>query len=317
MIKDYSSATDFANDFDLVENALDQRSLYRWNGREIRNKENLSEHTHLVLASAIKLYDEFKKNWYLASVMKFEQIIRLAILHDSLELLRGDILSVTKDVIPGLRDWVDVEEKLFVNTVTGINFDDVTEEIVTMADMMACYKFLERELCYDHGKFIKKAYICTKKKYDEYYQDFCKRYGIKQKAVQQDSHFRWSKGYEADAGVDVILTDDVLFMPLSTNKIDLKVVVTPDEGTMSFLCSRTSAANKGLVVAMCPIDPNFNGTITAIVHNVSDDVIIYEKGESFCQLVTVPLTNSNIDEDTLYTKNYGKRGYGKLGSTGK
>ena len=52
---------DFCKNFDIVDNALDMRDLQRWNGRSLRSKENLSEHTHLVIACAIKFYDVFKK----------------------------------------------------------------------------------------------------------------------------------------------------------------------------------------------------------------------------------------------------------------
>ena len=46
--------------FNIVDNALDMRDLQRWNGRALRNKENLSEHTHLVVACASELYDKLK-----------------------------------------------------------------------------------------------------------------------------------------------------------------------------------------------------------------------------------------------------------------
>ena len=66
---------------------------------------------------------------------------------------------------------------------------------------------------------------------------------------------------------------------------------------------------------MCPIDPNYNGEVEAIVHNVSNSIIEYKKGEAFCQVVTVPFNRSNIDN--VVVKKQGKRTSGKLGSTGK
>lgn len=314
MIKDYDTAEDFAEDFDIVDNALDMRSLDRWNGREFRYRENLSEHTHLVTACAIELYDKFKYDARLASKMCFEKIIRCAMIHDSLELLRGDILSSTKDIIPGLRDWVDHEEEIFMEHVIDKPLDSLTDDIIKLADLMACYKFVERELAYPHNEFIAKAYISSKKKFDKRYESFCKKYQFKVHAKEENLAHRFVKGYEADAGIDVILDKGVMFTPLSTTKINLNITWTPEESTMAFLCARTSAANKGLVVAMCPIDPNYSGEVVAIVHNVSNNLIEYKKGEAFCQLVSVP-TLTYVSDDVLI-KNDGKRTDGKLGSTG-
>ena len=127
------------------------------------------------------------------------------------------------------------------------------------------------------------------------------------------NEFDFVKGYADDAGCDVILKKDVIFNPQETQVIDLEVTATPKENTMGFLCSRTSAAKKGLIVAMCPIDPNYNGTIHAIVHNVSNDTIIYYAGEAFCQLVFVPILTNVVNAKI---KKEGKRSSGNFGSTG-
>ena len=34
----------FCNNFDIVQNALQMRTLRRWNGRDLRDEENLAEH---------------------------------------------------------------------------------------------------------------------------------------------------------------------------------------------------------------------------------------------------------------------------------
>lgn len=315
MIKDYETAQDFAEDFNLIDNALNMRTLDRWNGREFRYRENLSEHTHLVTACAIELYDKFKYNARLASKMCFEKIVRCAMIHDSLELLRGDILSVTKDVIPGLRDWVDGEEELFMSIVIDKPLDELTNSIIRLADLMACYKFVERELHYPHNEFVAHAYLACKKKFDEKYEEFCKKYSLRIDFEENKLEYQFSKGYLADAGTDIILSKPAIFLPLSTTAVNLNVGCTPDEGYMAFLCARTSAANKGLVVATCPIDPNYTGMVTAIVHNVSNNVVTYERGESFCQIVAVP--TAKIESGPTLIKNTGKRTDGKLGSTGK
>ena len=197
---------EFLENFDIADNALQMRCLNRWNGRDLREKENLAEHTHLVCACSIKLYDFFiVKNEELKNKIDFEYMIRLAMLHDSLELLRGDILSVTKDKVNGLRKQIDDEEELFESHIIGKK-DAITSEVVHLADLMACYKFIEYELRFPSGDFSTQVYKSTKRKFDEEYESFCKKYNI---PIEKEEHNKniFVKGYEDDAGIDICLSD--------------------------------------------------------------------------------------------------------------
>lgn len=302
----------FVQEFDLVENALDMRTLYRWNGRDVRERENLAEHTHLVTACAIKLYDKISElGPALFTSFDFEKIVRLAMYHDALELLRGDILSITKDKVEGLREKVDAEEATFLEKMVGPTVSAVTD-LVRLADLMACYKFIEYELRYPSNDFLLTVYDDVKSKYDNYYKEFCEKYRLPMEEIGEEPAYRFSKGYQEDAGIDVLLTEDVVFMPHSTRCVDLNVQVTPHTGHMAFLCARTSAAAKGLSVAMCPIDPNFTGNVTAIVHNISNKIVRYNKGDSFCQVIYTKFH----DPGNYTVRKKGKRSDGKLGSTG-
>lgn len=312
---------EFIDNFNIVDNALDMRDLIRWNGRSLRNRENLAEHTHLVVACAIDIYDNIKKHmiylkkfnnkFLITELVEFESLIRRCMLHDSLELLRGDVLSITKDFIPNLRKFIDHEEDDFMKRV-GCLTNTIEDELVELADIMACYKYIERELEYPSNDFAINVYTTVKKKFDTKYEEFCNKYKIPNEVTYTDLSSRFKKGYEDDAGVDVVLDRDVTILPMSTIKVDLNVYVTPKVGEMGVLCARTSAAAKGLCVAMCPIDPNYTGNVTAIVHNVSNQILTYKKGEAFCQVVMIPI-NYSVDAEV---KKEGKRSDGKLGSTG-
>ena len=300
----------FTKDFNIVDNALKMRTLRRWNGRDLRDEENLAEHTHLVVACLIKLYDWLKMEPLKASV-DFETMIKHAMLHDSLELFRGDILSITKDSIPGLRAATDKEEDYFVNSIIGIKLNDCEAMIVKLADLMACYKFVEFELRYPSNEFAKEAYIETKARYDDLMHTFQLKYLKYDNRIDLMQEVRFKKGYEDDAGTDILLDRDVVFMPMSTTNVDLNVQITPQADEMAFLCARTSAASKGLSVATCPIDPYYNGNVTAIVHNMSNDIIVYHKGEAFCQYVTTKIITDRVTEP----KKKGRRTTSKLGGT--
>ena len=309
---------DFCDNFNIVENAMEMRTLIRWNGRDLREKENLAEHTHLVVACVIELYDLLKFDFDNHSInVNFEKLVRAAMLHDSLELLRGDILSVTKDIVPGLRQFTDTEELIF-SAEQNVVLNEIEELLVKLADLKACYKFVERELRYPSNDFALNVYKITKKKFDEAYEDFCNKcFANSTMSIHNDNAEiinEFVKGYADDAGTDVVLNEDVVFMPMTSTRFDLGVKVTPKENEMAFLCSRTSAAAQGLIVAMCPIDPNFSGNVTAIVHNVSNQIVKYNKGEAFCQVVYTPMMPNKLN---AHIKKPGKRGDGKLGSTGK
>lgn len=304
----------FCKDFDIVNNALDMRDLTRWNGRSLRAKENLSEHTHLVIACSIRLYDVFKR--YVK--IDFEKLIKLAALHDSLEIFTGDILSVTKDNVPYLRHTIDNMENTFEDIVLKNTKNAIIEkELVRLADVAACFEFIKRELKYPANDFAYDAYNRSERIFNETFLEFCKKYNISIPDENFNSEIRFTKGYEDDAGVDVVLKNDVTFLPHSTCSVDLNVKVTPKKGEMAVLCARTSAAIKGLNVAMCPIDANYTGDVTAIVHNISNNVVEYKKGESFCQWVGIKLSSIKNISDEIVVKKKGKRSDGKLGSTGR
>lgn len=308
-----TNLTEFIDKFDIVDNALQMRTLRRWNGRDLRDEENLAEHTHLVVCCVYKLYYELRYDLPCFYTIDLSKIVRFALLHDSLELFRGDILSITKDSIPGLRFFTDDEEDTFIKSITNDSLNDLEKDILKLADTMACYKFIEWELRYPSNEFAKEAYIKTKNVFDNLYFEFCEKYSIvkshKTETITQ-IYRPFIKGYAADAGVDIMLNEDVIFLPMSTTTVNLKVHITPEEGTMSFLCARTSAANKGLSVATCPIDANYTGEVLAIVHNTSNNIIKYKAGESFCQYVTCKINVADVP-----CKKEGKRSTSNLGGT--
>lgn len=309
------SKTDFDNfveNFNIVDNALEQRQMMRWNGRDLRNRENLAEHSHLVVACVIEHIEEFmpilSENGYVVNAFN---LIKSAMLHDGLELLRGDILSVTKDIIPNLRKYTDEEEQKFLFEFCQ-PLSVLENWILKLSDLKACYKFVEYELRYPNNDFAKEVYLTTKSKYDDFRKEFCEMYEIPYVHNDKTQTERFVKGYYDDVGVDVLLDRDVTLLPMSTQPVPLNVQVTPEVGKFAFLCARTSAAAKGLHVAMCPIDPNYTGNVIAIVSNISNKIVEYKKGEAFCQVVMTEFINNT----TVTCKKKGVRSNGNLGSTG-
>ena len=123
-----TNLTEFIDKFDIVDNALQMRTLRRWNGRDLRDEENLAEHTHLVVCCVYKLYDELRYDLTLFYEVDLSKIVRFALLHDSLELFRGDILSITKNSIPGLRNFTDNEEDEFTKCIIMDELNDLEKD---------------------------------------------------------------------------------------------------------------------------------------------------------------------------------------------
>lgn len=124
---------------------------------------------------------------------------------------------------------------------------------------------------------------------------------------------RYMKGYKNDAGVDIVLREDVCLKAKSMTVIDLGCTANIPEGEAGFLLARTSAAKKGILIASCPVDADYSGSISAIVYNTNDYDIIYKEGGSFCQLVVFKIDYDAIPAEV---RKEGRRTDGKFGSTG-
>lgn len=311
-MRDYGSYKEFSESFDITENAIEMRYLQRWNGRRVGH-ENLSEHTHLVVAWCIKLIDYLSKNMSVDDYIDRYNVIKAAMIHDSLEILRGDILSITKRQMPQIGKLISDEEHEFWKEQLGVQLNDHERAILSCADAEACCQFIKNEMENLHNSdLIHQIYREVSFALSGEWYRLLERFGISYDTDVPDVPFRFSKGYEEDAGTDIILDSDVTFLPMSTKTVDLNVQITPKEGEMAFLLARTSAANKGLCVAMCPIDPNYNGNVLAIVHNVSHDIISYKAGEAFCQVVNVSINYAVKGS----IRKEGKRSDSHLGRTG-
>lgn len=123
----------------------------------------------------------------------------------------------------------------------------------------------------------------------------------------------FQKGYKNDAAIDVILQKDITILPHQTQIIDLGTPIPVRKGYMAMIVSRTSAAKKGIIMGMSPIDPEYTGNIHGIIHNVSSDMIRFEKGESFCQIVYLKFSKLKIKD--IKIRKSGKRNSGNFGSS--
>lgn len=121
------------------------------------------------------------------------------------------------------------------------------------------------------------------------------------------------KGYEEDAAVDIVVTEEYLSIKPGFQIINLKTKYTPAPGEVAFLLSRGSTANKGIFPIMVAIDANYDGTITAWVVNMTNVTQVFNKDDRVFSIVNLKLGEDRVPFTISKT---GKRGNNKLGSSG-
>lgn len=126
-----------------------------------------------------------------------------------------------------------------------------------------------------------------------------------------------SKGYVGDAGTDVALAEGATLKPFETKRIKSTTYFEwLDENWEVEIVSRSSTANKGMIVVKTLVDNGFTDEISVIVTNITDKTIKLNEGDCIAQAVPFERV-AFANEDELYIKKSGHRGMNGFGSTGK
>lgn len=120
------------------------------------------------------------------------------------------------------------------------------------------------------------------------------------------------RGYKKDAGVDIVLTEDLIILP-GFQVIDLGIQYTPGDGEAAFLVSRGSTAQRGIFPITVAIDTGYTGNVTAWVMNVSGVNHHFEKGDRVFGIVNLKLGEDRVEYTVAKD---GERGDNKLASSG-
>lgn len=132
----------------------------------------------------------------------------------------------------------------------------------------------------------------------------------------------------SDAGMDLFYcpenTEEVIMIPpLGKAKIPTGIKFAIPHGFALEIKNRSSvAANKGLVVGACIVDPGYSGEVVIDLHNISQMPQEIHPGEKIAQFVVYPVVHVrliNTDESELYDDEepiaMSRRGDGGFGST--
>lgn len=123
------------------------------------------------------------------------------------------------------------------------------------------------------------------------------------------------KKREGDAGWDIYLPEDVVFMPYQTTVVDLCFGVEIPKGYAGLLAMRSSVCKKDLQIQMPLIDSNYRGSIHLMIYNPGFYPAEYKAGERVCSLFVFPVFDEALEVvDELSESN---RGENWSGSSGK
>ena len=120
------------------------------------------------------------------------------------------------------------------------------------------------------------------------------------------------KAHKHDCGFDCYLPNKITLLPSSVTKINLQISIKLKKNECAIICARSSIASKNIILNTSPIDCGYDGPIHAIVHNLTNEYIIFNKNERICQIVIfkIPYIKTKIINKT-------KRSKSNFGSSGK
>lgn len=121
--------------------------------------------------------------------------------------------------------------------------------------------------------------------------------------------------HEGDAGIDLRSAVDVDVAPGEIVRVPVGIKVQLPANSLAFVLPRSGLSSQGLSVIPGTIDSGYRGEISAIVHNVSQEIKHIKKAERICQFVALNKPQLNIHYGTVQENT--ERGQNGFGSTGK
>lgn len=125
------------------------------------------------------------------------------------------------------------------------------------------------------------------------------------------------RGYDDDAGLDLIVNEAVVVHPGQFADISCGVSVELPEWSFGMLTGRSSTLRKrGLLVNQGIIDAGYRGPLFAGVWNLTDQPVKVEAGERVAQLILLENGTRRVQVQQVKSLAEGSRGSNGFGSTG-
>ena len=123
-----------------------------------------------------------------------------------------------------------------------------------------------------------------------------------------------SRGSDEAAGYDLYVYESGLLMPNETRLFDTGISIRVPEGTYGRIAPRSSVSKRSILVNAGVIDRDYTGPVKVMLHNLSNDNFVIEKGNRIAQLIIEKISTPEVElVDEL---DHTERGDGGFGSTG-
>lgn len=138
---------------DLTTKSFEMRDLIRFNGRDKHLHENLAEHSFSIQMSLLDLLVmKFGSIGKVRDWDYFGDVMLYASIHDMYELVTGDILSPTKEMLR-IKKRYDALDAKYITKHFG-EFDGLVHKWVKAADNYTVWKWCEYVLQTSHNDTI-------------------------------------------------------------------------------------------------------------------------------------------------------------------
>lgn len=121
--------------------------------------------------------------------------------------------------------------------------------------------------------------------------------------------------HATDAAMDLFTCEDVVVQPGAVMKIRTGIGIDAPEGYAGIIKDKSSVAAKGLLTLGGVVDAGYQGEIIVVMKNLSNELVTFEAGQKFCQIVFIKVEHPKIETVLEFSRSTA-RGEGGFGSTG-
>ena len=120
---------------------------------------------------------------------------------------------------------------------------------------------------------------------------------------------------QGDAALDLYSCESLVITPNSRKLVSTGVAMAIPLGYVGLIWDRSGmAANYGIKSMGGVIDSNYRGELKIILHNLSEQEFVVEKGMRIAQILIQPVMQMEVKEvEELDESNRGKEGFGSSG----
>ena len=119
-----------------------------------------------------------------------------------------------------------------------------------------------------------------------------------------------------DAGFDLPTLNDVEIAPRTRQLLATGIHLGIPMNWVGLIRDRSSVAMRGGVVSAGVIDASYRGEVKVLLHNISDEPLVFKSGERIAQCLLLPYLSAAEEVDTLESLGDTERGPKGFGSTG-